>query len=518
MKTIHAFKGPAWFYRLKTMQRLWFFYALFFLLPLSLWTVFYYFQLNKNISNKYRNYYREIVTDRFSLYKDRINDIESSIELFQQNYYFLDYVEDWNMSVAERVVSFNINIRPLVEYMLSSNELLDDIFIYSRRSRRIPPYYFINEWDKNFIAQDIINPLGLKEALWQYRIDSGGLFYCYLSVFNKDFSSTLADVVLSVNASKLLGMLYMDIPGLRILMVQAGKTYILGREGINIFSGEIKSNHIQELELPEFGAVLYFFNDISFFSKEDIPDILIPVFLLFALLSSVILVSFRLINDAYRAELRSRDARYYALQAQLNPHFLLNSLENIRMIALMQHDDETSGLIYKLARIMSYSLRQNNLVSSLAKEIENCRNYLELCIMRMGNNLSFTIQCPDELKNFRCPKFLLQPIVENAVEHAFDFHSGKKMISISADKNKKGVAVSVADNGCGMNPEQLEGLRASLRDFHEKDGEELPETRHGIGILNVHERIKIFYGDEYGIEVDSSAGAGTVFTLKLGSP
>ncbi|GHV07038.1 hypothetical protein FACS189485_16630 [Spirochaetia bacterium] len=182
----------------------------------------------------------------------------------------------------------------------------------------------------------------------------------------------------------------------------------------------------------------------------------------------------------------------------------------------MQHDDVSSGLIYKLARIMSYNLRQNNLVSSLAKEIENCRNYLELCVMRMGDNFGFTIQCPDELKDFNCPKFLLQPIVENAVEHAFDFHSGKKTISITVHKDEKGITVLVADNGCGMNQEQLLALRSSLMDFRGIDGEELSGMRHGIGILNVHERIKIFYGDEYGIDVDSSAGAGSVFTLKLG--
>jgi two-component system sensor histidine kinase YesM len=231
----------------------------------------------------------------------------------------------------------------------------------------------------------------------------------------------------------------------------------------------------------------------------------------------------RLVNDVHQAELQSRDARYYALQAQFNPHFLLNSLENIRMIALTRYDDVTSGLIYKLARIVSYNLRQNNLVSSLAKEIENCQNYMNLCAMRMGEDFTFSIRCPDKFSNLLCPKFMLQPMVENAVEHAFNFRSGKKNISISTRAEEGGITVLVADNGCGMSPKRLEDMRSLLKNFRRinsliqnEDGKTLPEKGHGIGILNVHERIKIFYGEEYGIEVDSSAGMGSVFSLKLG--
>jgi two-component system sensor histidine kinase YesM len=221
----------------------------------------------------------------------------------------------------------------------------------------------------------------------------------------------------------------------------------------------------------------------------------------------------------YRAELKSRDARYYAIQAQLNPHFLLNSLENIRMIAMMHGDDETSGMIYQLARIMNYTIKQSGLISTLARETEHCRNYLELCAMRMGPRFRYTITCPDELAGLVCPKFMLQPIVENAIEHAFARNSPKKkeelFIDITVSPRDTGACILVQDNGCGIEGKRLALLRELLAGTH-SPGEDR-EKIHGIGIVNVHERLKIFYGAPCGVAVESSPGTGTLFTLLIGS-
>jgi two-component system sensor histidine kinase YesM len=218
----------------------------------------------------------------------------------------------------------------------------------------------------------------------------------------------------------------------------------------------------------------------------------------------------------YRAEIKSRDARYYALQAQLNPHFLLNSLENIRMITLMHGDHETSAMIFKLARIMDYTIRQSGLSSTLAQEVEHCRNYLEFCVIRMGGPFRFSIHCPEEFSGCVCPRFILQPIVENAIQHAFDATVRDKELSISVSSCAGGVLIRVQDNGRGMGPEELEALRLRLGTGG-IPGEDVARGKgHGVGILNVHERLKIFYGDGYGITVETGAVKGTGFILHLG--
>ncbi|MDR2403231.1 MAG: hypothetical protein LBD78_04310, partial [Spirochaetaceae bacterium] len=96
-------------------------------------------------------------------YNDRMLRIANTVELFEGNRYFVDYLEDWNMPVAERVLSFNNDVRPLIHYVLSTNNLPEDVVIYSYRSTRIPPYYFINAWTSSFVPRHEVEALGLHQ-------------------------------------------------------------------------------------------------------------------------------------------------------------------------------------------------------------------------------------------------------------------------------------------------------------------------------------------------------------------
>jgi two-component system sensor histidine kinase YesM len=155
---------------MKTIQRLWFFYTVFFLLPLIVWTVFYFFQLHENIMNKYRSYHKDIAISMAASYQDRILSIVNTAALFQQNRYFINYVEDWNQPMAERIFSFNIDINPLIGYIVTTNNLLQDLAVYSYRSARIPPYFFIRDWDKQFLPRTKLLP-------WDFMKPRGSLLF-----------------------------------------------------------------------------------------------------------------------------------------------------------------------------------------------------------------------------------------------------------------------------------------------------------------------------------------------------
>jgi two-component system sensor histidine kinase YesM len=348
-----------------------------------------------------------------------------------------------------------------------------------------------------------------------------------------------------------------EMAGLETLLKSPNGVYQTGFSSINL---------TDKLFLSELDAEIYFIASLPYITGDDIPSLFIPVILLLLLLTSILFINFaagtrrisrltrhfqasnsgnlepleqdnyhdeigflyecynrmagninHLVNDVYKAELKSRDARYYALQSQINPHFLLNSLENIRMTAMMHGDNETSGMIYKLAKMMNYTIRQSNLVSTLAQEVDHCRNYLEFCVIRMGSGFNYTIACPDELAEQACPKFILQPIVENSIEHAFDSRAQKKKVTIAISSIDEEIQVEVADNGRGMDAESLEALRLLLKNGLEDNGtkaEYSPEEGHGIGLLNVHERLKIFFGSSCGIEIESS-DRGTIVKLLL---
>jgi two-component system sensor histidine kinase YesM len=557
-----------WFYKMKTIRRLWFFYTVFFIFPLSIWTVFYFFQLHRNLINNFQNYYSDVIAGMFASYNDRILRIANTVELFEGNRYFIDYLEDWNMPVAERVLSFNNDVRPLINYVLSTNNLLKDVSIYSYRSARIPPYYFINAWPGDFAPRHEVEDLAPHQTVWQFDISPGGTgqLRCYFPVYGGNYSSRAGCVILSVNTAELFNPFLRGTQNLKILLAIRGEKYVLRDGGFRAApeGDPLHSRLVSELPLRELDAALYFFADLRYFSGEDIPALLVPIVLLLILLTSILFINFaagtrrvsalaghfqkadysnlipldkgrytdeigflvecynqmaeninHLVHDVYRAELKSRDARYYAIQAQLNPHFLLNSLENIRMIAMMHGDDETSGMIYQLAQIMNYTIKQSSLISTLAGETEHCRNYLELCAMRMGSRFRYTITCPEDLSGLVCPKFMLQPIVENAIEHAFERNSPKKHIDITVRPRDTGACILVQDNGCGIEKERLALLRELLAGNY-SPGEDQKKI-HGIGIVNVHERLRMFYGAPCGVSVESSPETGTLFTLLIGS-
>jgi two-component system sensor histidine kinase YesM len=550
-----------WFYRMKTIHRLWFFYSAFFILPLCIWTVFYFFQFHSYMVDKFHRYYEGVVSGMAASYEEQVIRITNTVEIFEQNFYFIEYLEDWNMPVAERVYAFNMNIYPLVSYVISTNSLLEDIKIFSYRSERIPPYYFINRWDESFLPRDEVFGLGLHHALWQNDGAGTDGLTCYIPVYGTGYTSQVGCVILSVNAGKLLEIFHMENE-LPVVMERGGKEYPLFNG-----SGDIRRlSLVHKLELRELGATLRFYADLRQFPGWNISAILVPVLLLLVLITSITFINFaagtrrittlarhlettdysnpvpldrgrytdeigflfdaynqmaaninHLVNNVYRAELKSRDEHYYALQAQLNPHFLLNSLENIRMITLMRGDNETSAMIFKLARIMDYTIRESSLSSTLAQEVEHCRNYLEFCRVRMGETFGFSINCPDEFYGWPCPKFILQPIVENAVEHAFDPAVRDKHVGISVSSAPGGALVRVRDNGHGIEEEGLGILRRRLEGAGGIPGEDTFRGKgHGVGILNVHERLKIFYGDGYGIVIESETGKGAGFILRLG--
>ncbi|QJD83866.1 cache domain-containing sensor histidine kinase [Cohnella herbarum] len=215
-------------------------------------------------------------------------------------------------------------------------------------------------------------------------------------------------------------------------------------------------------------------------------------------------------------ELERHKAEFQALQLQINPHFLYNTLETINCYAIVQDSDEISEMVEAMAFMFRYSIQTNLEEVTLVNELNHVRNYMIIQKHRIGRDFEIDVATPPALLLSRMVRLTLQPIVENIFQHAFSegFESWH-FIRIDTRVEGEQLLVIVEDNGVGMTHGKLAALRKRLDRNRLADAEEREGKRRGIGLVNVHRRIQMVYGDEYGLSVESPNGEGTRVMLRM---
>jgi two-component system sensor histidine kinase YesM len=223
-----------------------------------------------------------------------------------------------------------------------------------------------------------------------------------------------------------------------------------------------------------------------------------------------------MIDKVYKAEIEQQRAEFQALQLQINPHFLYNTLETINCYAVIKDSREIQEIVDAMAFMLRYALHTSLNEITVANELNHVRNYLIVLGHRMEHIFEIDIDIPPHLLLEKMVRFTLQPLVENAFEHGFRKRIMKHhRICIRAWMTDTLFCMAVEDNGLGMTEDKLRKVRADLR-LNRLAGA-VPEKRKsgGIGMMNVHRRIQLAYGSEYGLSVDSSPSAGTTVTIKM---
>lgn len=209
------------------------------------------------------------------------------------------------------------------------------------------------------------------------------------------------------------------------------------------------------------------------------------------------------------AELKQKEAELYALQSQINPHFLYNTLEVIRMKALSYRENEVSKMIRILSELFRTSIKEQ-MVVYVKDEINYCKDYLELYNIRYGNKLKIDFDIDTALLEYGIIKHLLQPIIENSLVHGINLDWDSNIINtiiIKGYQSDDDIIITITDNGKGMNEDKLQKVRNDL------DNPTISSNK--IGLSNVNYRIKLIYGKGYGLSMSSQENSGTVMTLKL---
>jgi two-component system sensor histidine kinase YesM len=213
-------------------------------------------------------------------------------------------------------------------------------------------------------------------------------------------------------------------------------------------------------------------------------------------------------DKLYTNELEKRHAQIYALQSQINPHFLYNTLECIRGIALYKDVAEISSISSSMGSIYRYCSSPVEFVS-LREELNCVVEYFNVINIRFEGRITLEIDIPDKLMNTRMLKMILQPLVENSVFHGLEKVSHPAFLRITAELNDRIVQIVLTDNGKGMSAEDYERLKKSLetqRTFTENSS---------VGLANIQRRIKITYGENYGIQIKSRENVGTVVYIRI---
>lgn len=218
-------------------------------------------------------------------------------------------------------------------------------------------------------------------------------------------------------------------------------------------------------------------------------------------------------NASHLLKFSKRQAQYRALQSQINPHFLYNTLESIRSEALIEGLDSVADMTEALAVFFRYTITKVENLVSVEEELQNCETYFRIQQYRFGARLSLHIECEaedrDELYRCRLPKLTLQPILENSIIHGTEYKVDTGHLTVRLERTGRRLLIQVSDDGVGMDELTLSRLNERLgksgRAFQDDDGGQVGS----MALVNVNNRIHLLFGEEYGLHVYSMPGVGT---------
>lgn len=217
-----------------------------------------------------------------------------------------------------------------------------------------------------------------------------------------------------------------------------------------------------------------------------------------------------LLDNVIEKQRRVRNSEIKALKAQINPHFLYNTLDSVNWLAQLNHVTEISVIVTELGQLLRSSISNGNDFSTVAESLEAIQSYLRIQKIRYNDKFAAVLDIDAAILHYQIPKLILQPLVENAIIHGLESKMGQGLLTIRGRREGDELVFEISDNGVGISQKKLTAL------IREAEAEAEADLASGsIGIPNVHRRIKLYYGNAYGLAIKSRRGQGTQITLRL---
>ncbi|UCF96272.1 MAG: PocR ligand-binding domain-containing protein [Spirochaetaceae bacterium] len=235
-------------------------------------------------------------------------------------------------------------------------------------------------------------------------------------------------------------------------------------------------------------------------------------------LISEIKARLQLEKDIHAAKLQVKEAELKSLQAQINPHFLYNTLDSIQWLAVLHGADDIQRMIQNLSQVLHHSLDRKNLITSVRDELEQIRSYLMIQRTRYGDKISYFINVEPDVLDFRLPKLVLQPLVENAILHGLEPKSSPGKVWINGWLSTPEEAViEVGDDGVGIDSDHEDLLISQMTSAPATlDQDSL--SHHRLGLLNVHRRLIQSFGERCGLRIEGNGSGGTIVNFRIPRP
>ena len=214
------------------------------------------------------------------------------------------------------------------------------------------------------------------------------------------------------------------------------------------------------------------------------------------------------VNHIMQMEIQVKDAQLMAYENQTNPHFLYNTLDLVRMMSINKENDKIENVVVSLSRILRYNLSQETTVA-LADEVRCAESYFDIWYMRIGDKFEYEFDIDDSLMNCHVVKFILQPLIENAIKHGIEPMERKDgFITVIAQKHDNRIIINVADNGVGITKEKLKEIKENIKNQG--------CSKNHIGLQNLYKRLILFYGEEnVFMDIFSEAGQSTQVLIEI---
>ncbi len=226
-----------------------------------------------------------------------------------------------------------------------------------------------------------------------------------------------------------------------------------------------------------------------------------------------------MMNSEQMMNLNKRQAQYLALQNQINPHFLYNTLDGIRSEALLSGLTNVADMTEALATFFRYTISKVENLVTVEEELDNCRTYFKIQQYRFGERIQLKIVIDEddseEINHYLIPKLTLQPILENSIIHGTELKIGTGLTRIHIERTLSRLIIRVKDNGVGMSESTLEELNQKLNAAKFKLANTNQESKGGIALANVSNRIHLIFGEEYGMHVFSMENVGTEVEITI---
>lgn len=214
-----------------------------------------------------------------------------------------------------------------------------------------------------------------------------------------------------------------------------------------------------------------------------------------------------LIEEVKQEQELKRTAELNYLQSQINPHFIYNTLFSIKCMAAMHRNDDVEKMLSAFSKLLENTLNISRETVSFSVEIETLAEYVSLLKYRYGDNFDVIFNIDESVKKVRIPKLLLQPIVENAVFHGLEPKGGMGTVIVNAWTDGRDLITEVIDDGIGMSEKQIRNIFIKQ--------ESVENRGHHIGLKNINERLKLYFGEQYGLTVESEEGVGVKVTVRV---